>query len=465
MKYFYPNAVAVMNIVWEDFGAVGSVPALSEINAIPLTTKVEVNSYCEADTFEVELDYKTFPFDPRTIKSCQLTIHMENLTDGALNDPNAALTPTDENVMFIGFADEGSITMDESRRTVRLKGRDFTALLLDAKWPGTALSLGAPVDVVIRGILGRLPGLAGVTVVNKSSYKTLPILASFYTDPASLAGQRSAKPNERYWDVIQDICTHAGLICYVDLDEFVITEPRTLYDASKAVQFVYGKNIKSLEMSRRFGRQKGFNLVVRSIYKNGVLEAYLPRESKRLEGAGKDVFVPIQTPLGVQVNEQDLSTRAPLISFVIKNCNNKAHLIACGEKIYEEIGRQQIEGKITTCEMDAPAQQVDPLDAAENEPACFDLLNLRAATPIQIIIGSDDLQFISALASNAARVQYLLKRGYSLQVATLFAQTLGKFKTPFYTKAVSFMLDENGFKVEIDFINFIETGDAGLGIA
>ena len=466
MKYFYPNAVARLRIIWETFGDELN-PVLMrpyEVLTIPKSTRVEVNSYTEADTFDIELDYKTFPFDPRSIKSCQVTIFMDNLKQGGFANPNDILEPSEDNAVFEGFADEDSMTLDDTSRTVKLKGRDFTAILIDAKWNGKLLPMTAPVDVVIAGVLAQLPAMGNITVTNKTDSFVLPTLAQFYPDFGALAGQRNAKKNEKYWDVIQDICTRAGIIAYMNIGELVLTKPRTLYDRNKAVQLVYGKSIKSLEMTRKFGRQKGFNLVVRSINGKEVVKAEIPKDSTNLPEGGDYVYIPVQTPQGVMINKADPSSRAPLMSFVVANVNDKDHLIEVGEKIYEEIGRQQIEGKIKTFDMDAPAPSVDPSDAVDGEPNCFNLLKLRNATPIEIIIGSDDLDAITKEANVGRRIKYLVDRGYGNDVATVFAQTLGKFSTPFYTKSVTFTLDQQGFNIEIDFINFIETAGKGLGI-
>jgi hypothetical protein len=60
----------------------------------------------------------------------------------------------------------------------------------------------------------------------------------------------------------------------------------------------------------------------------------------------------------------------------------------------------------------------------------------------------------------AARIndikQFLIKNCYDPEIAKAFAESLGRIKTPFFTKAVEFRLDqENGFEMRLDFINFI----------
>ena len=64
----------------------------------------------------------------------------------------------------------------------------------------------------------------------------------------------------------------------------------------------------------------------------------------------------------------------------------------------------------------------------------------------------------------AARRKMLIKRGYTNDVANALAQSLGRVSTRFYTKAVRLSLSQNeGFEMELDFINFIELENANLG--
>lgn len=459
MKYFYPRAIAQLKVVWENFGSNANIAARQtyELAVMPRSVRVNVNSYAEADTFELELDYKVFPFDPRTIRSCQVSIFMDN-GDALPRDPLNPFTPSKDNAVFEGFADEDQMSFSESTRSIKLKGRDFTALYIDAKWPGTLVSLYKPVNVVIEEIIRKLQATGNITVSNRTGVLVLPTLAAYYPNFGQLSGNRSAKKNEKYWDVIQDICSHAGLICYMELNELVIAKPRTLFDRKKSVQFVYGKNLKSLEMTRKFGRQKGFNVIVRSVVEKEVIEAKIPLESINLPEGGAEIKIPKQGPNGVLLDENSADSTAPYMSFSVANVRSKAHLIEVGEKIFEEIGRQQIEGKFQTSDMDAPSTLENGISVD-----CFNLLKLRVATPLKVVVASDDLESISKLASVATRIRYLTDRGYNLRVATIFAQTLGKFDTPFYTKSVQFSLDAtNGFRCDVDFLNNIEK--EGLGI-
>lgn len=458
MPRYYPQAAVTLRVVFEDFGD-DLNPFLRReytIEAQARRVVVAINAYTEADTFELELDYKVFPFDPRAIRSCQVSIHMEDMEALEEFGTRRVIAPTKDNAVFMGFADEDEMSFDEQSRTVKLKGRDFTGLLIDAKWPGTILDLGKPADLVITHIVKLLKATQDIQTENRTGLLTLPVLTAFYPDFGVLSGKRSAKKNETYWDVIQDICNRAGIVAYIELDVLVLTKPRTLYDPKAAVQFVYGRNISDLQITRRMGKQKGFNVAVRSLIGKEVVLAEIPKDSTTLDQGGDYIRIPKQAAGGGVIDKGAEEAIAPVISFAVANVRDKSHLIAIGEKIFEELGRQQIEGNFKTQNMCAPANE-----GKED----FNLLKLRNGTPISIVVASDDLAGIQRQASDPERMEYLISRYWKPEVAAIFAKTLGKYTTPFYTKSVQFTLDgTSGLTVDVEFINFIETAGKGLGL-
>jgi len=457
MSYWFPQHCATLKVVWENFGN-DTNPVLKQtytIDTVPKRSKVAINAYTEADTFDIDLDYKTFPFDPRCIRSCQVSIHMDNMEALQENGKSKIIVPSEDNVVFLGFVDVSKMNLDESARLVNLTGRDYTSLYIDAPWPGEIVDLAGPVDKVIAKIIGRLKASGDITVENRTGSASLPVLASFYPDFGGLSGKRNARKKETYWDVIQDICAKAGLIAYIELDKLVITKPRTLYDPSQAVQLIYGKNVKTLEMTRHLGKQKGFNVVVRSIIGKKVETVEIPKDSKRLPEGGDYIYLPKQATNGALVDKSQPEAVAPSLAFAVANVRDREHLIVIGEKIFEEMSRQQLEGRVTTNDMKAPVE----------DSTCFNLLKMRNGTPINIRIDHEDLRKIQQTSSVPERIAYLNSRGYNPAVSNVLAQTIGKVTTPFYTREVQFTLDEqSGFSVDIDFVNFIETSGKGLGI-
>lgn len=481
MGVYYPQSAVRLRIRWEivNTRATVSEDFITEMIVQCKQVKVAINDYTQADTFSLEIDYKNFPFDPRCIRSVSATIAMEDM--GAIFDNHNGLkvvqirhnskNPEDDNVVFLGFADEEKISFDDTKRTVKLEGRDYTALLIDKKYDKGAVSLESTVDVVISSILASAPETEKITVDNQIG-EELPIISKFWGEKDLLSGKRNSRKDETYWDVIQDIVRRAGLIAYIELDKLVLAKPRNIYDKTKANKFVYGRNIKNLEFSRKIGRKRGFNIMVRSLNLNTkeVLEAKIPLEAttKWSEETGignSEVKIKKIRPDGTKgatgIKEEEET--APYISFIVADVSSKDHLIEVGQQVYEEIGRQEIEGSFETKEM----------FTADGKNKKFNLLKCRNGTPVQLFIEQGDMKVLSNFRAQASAVEkknrqigkaekavianYLISRGWDPLVATIFAERYNNFANIFYTRAVEFTIDNtSGFNCKIDFINFIE---------
>lgn len=472
MGVYYPQSAMSLRVRWEDFGDKQS-EALQKTYSLPILARrinVHINDYTQADTFDAEIDYKQFPFDPRCIRAIAVTIHAQNMEAVFLqNNALKQIIPSRENTIFMGFADDESIRFDDEKRTIRLEGRDFTSLLIDKKYPKGTIPLDQRLDVVLRGILSELRETQAIQLDNRVGGE-LPVIASFWGDKSEGSGKKNVKRDESYWDVIQDIVGRAGLIAYIELDKLVLSRPRVLYNKSATKVFVYGFNVKNLEFKRKIGRRKNFNIVVRSlnVESKEVLEAKIPLEatnewSDATGIANQEVKVQELDKDGKPVAEADAKP-APYISFKIPNVANKEKLIEIGEAIYEEIGRQQIEGSFSTKEMEIRFNKLDVDGIQTPTIEDFNILSLRNGTPLAIVIDAGDLKDISRISNVGERKKFLLQRGYEEAVAQVFAETLGKYSNIFYTRSVRFMMDsEQGFSTDIEFVNFIETSSKFAG--
>ncbi len=459
-----------LNVRWEDFGQTSGPGFVGpptedqtvltknyEVIVLAKRQTVTINDYTKADTFDAEIDYKNFPFDPRTIRAIGVTVHMEDREAIFKRDNRLdLLVPSPENTLFTGFADEESIDFDDTSRTVRFEGRDFTSLLIDQPYNGKAIDTGTPLQTVIQQILDALPeGMAENITIDNRTGSPLPTIAKFAPDFSALGKSRSGKKKEFVWDVIQDLVQKAALIAYIELDKLVISKPRVLYGNQTPTQFVYGINLRSLSFKRKVGRQKGINIVVRSLHpeKKTLLEAKIPEEATKVwsDSIGVPqarVRIPTLKSDGNPGKPQD----APFMSFSIPNVVNKDQLISIGEGIYEEIGRQQLEGSLETKDMCTIQDGVE-----------VDLLKLRNGTPISIEIDQGDMRGVMRIKSFADRRKFLIERCYEPAIAAAFASSLGKFETRFYTKSVEYTMDnEEGFSFRLEFLNFIELDNKGL---
>ena len=447
---FYPQAAMILRVVWEDY-QLRSDARLAQVYTMPILAKrlsIEINDYTQADTFSAEIDFKNFPFDPRTVRALGVTIHAEDMKKLYRDDGSPLLIePRDDNVVFQGFADKESISMDENERVVKFDGRDFTGLLIDTPFDIGTVPLTTPLETLLGNIVKSLAATEKVQVVNRTG-EVLPTLGQFAPDFNALSGHKNTKKGESYWDVIQDVVARAGLIAFIELDKLVISKPRVLYDKTNARRFIYGVNLKSLEFERKLGRQKGFNIAVRSLDVEGksVLEAKIPEEASAEWSNSIGIK---REPVKIEKLAADgtkTSDTAPYITFRVADMRNKEQLIKVGEKIFEEVGRQQIEGKLQTHDM-----------ATTQDGVRFEMLKVRNGTPISILIDQGDMEGLSTLTSESERFNFLKKRGYEQGVAMALARVYGKMPMIFYTKSASFTFDTDvGFGLSLEFINFIE---------
>lgn len=477
MSQYYPQAVLKLRVLPEDFklSSDASLQKPYELLIVARNITVNVNDHKTADSFSCDIEYKNFPFDPRMNRYVGVTIYLKDMkslykSDGSLN----TIEPASSAAVFSGFVDEETVTFDDVHRTVHFEGRDFTSLLIDQKYKEQVpVPLTATIDVIINNFLATFPATKNLKISNQTGRydkskrewdnPDLPILGSFYPDFGSpLAGSRNPGVKESYWDIIQDICRRAGMICFIHLDTVVLKTPRNLFSPDNDVKFIYGINVKNLSWKRKLGRLKNFNILVRCRVGKEVLTAKIPEEAtpewcKAYGIERKPAVVPVLKPDGSLDNTQEHP--APYIAFPITNISNKDQLIRIGQATYEDYSRQQLEGTIETREMVSHSGTTRE-DRNWKE---YDLTQLEIGQPIAIELETDDLQEISRLKSNEVRTNYLVKRGYAREVASAFAKSMGKFSSRFFTKSYVLMLNsDSGFSIKINFINIIELSNNGL---
>ena len=467
---YHPKSVVTLQITVEDYSIKSDARFVEkhELKIKPRRCNVNINDYTQADTFSIELDYKYFPFDPRTIRALGVSVHMEDTGNIATD-----IVPSRENAVFQGFADKEAIEMDEQNRTVKIEGRDFTGLLIDAPYPkNSTVNMSAPLEDILQGILDSLPATENMKIDNRTN-EVLPNIGKFAPDFNPMAGQKNVKRDDTYWDVIQDLIGRAGLIAFVELDLLVITKPRVLYKKDQPRRFVFGKNLKNLSFERKLGRQKGMNIRVISLDIEGknLVEALIPEEASvewsesigvprqrikvpkaEVRSFGKEKKAKTGTTQATGTTKADAEEEdAPFTTFRVADVKSKSHLVTIGEKIYEELGRQQLEGSMGTKEMTLLQNSAGKSDR-------FNILKTKNGTPVGIEIEQVDMENIRRLSSESERINYFEKTGkYPKSVAAALGKAYGRLPMVFYTKAVEFTMDnDQGFECKIDFINFID---------
>jgi hypothetical protein len=500
MSYWYPQAAVELRVLFEDYNTSGvQNPAkVKKINCVARDISISVNDYKTSDTFTLKIDFKNFPFDPRTVRACGVVIYLQDMgKPGEIITPGlpTEIDPTKTNAVFIGYADKESIDFDETNRVVTFEGRDNTSLLIDQKYitnkPLTLENLS--LDVAIKSLISAFPATAAILVINKTDYingvqPPLPILASYavgFGDP--LGAQKNPGKNETYWEIIQDMVSRAGLICYMGIYQnngvissaIYIASPRNQQvpvdqngrptnETLNDIKFIYGQNVKNLKFERKLGRLKGFNVQVRCRVGKDVLIAKIPENAtaewcKSYGVPQAPVGIPVLLPTG-ELSSNVAPTIAPYITFPIASgrVNSIDQLVLIGQSVFEQWSLQQFEGSFETHEM--LGRGTTKFSSFDNKSSFkqYDLTQIRKGQSICFEIDSPDLGHISRLGTVAQRTKYLISRNYPKDIATLFAQTIGKFSQRFLIKSYTMDLSEQGFKLTVHFYSIIQLTNVGI---
>ena len=484
MQIYYPKCVCTAKAILSDYGFEIKQP--KEFNFEPVSANVEINSYSEADTFSVNARFEDIPFDPRLIRSMSITVSIfdqRKLPINPVRDKNIII----KQAMIIGFVDTHSIALDSSGRIVSFSGRDYTSIFIETKFDNAdisdqeskkrrKISLNRPLTDILQDLLKNVPGSGDIQIEDRTSGSVQNFNLAAGSSYSLVNGATSqqgnveyVRPNETYWDVITSLCEAAGVICYIELDRLVITNPRILFQkegftSKKTIPFIYGTNIENLEFHKNLGRRKRFNLILRSLNTrtSETTSVSIPKDATQAWATQTNIEKAVQKVSSLDDRGNQITKPAPSFLFRFTN-RTKEDLIKIGEKIFEEFVRQQIEGKLTTREM-----RVTDSDGVE-----FDLTQLKTGIPVQVEIVQEDIQYITRKSqdgsdiSNAKRLAYLIRRGYERRTAEALidavSKTSGKLRPTFYLRTASFNMTSSGFSLDIGFVNFVVLADRSLG--
>jgi len=136
MAILYPECRINISAVFDGFGGPDDPKVIPDV--IPFSVNVHLNSYKEADTWEVVFDAKKFPFSPELIRSAAVEVYLFNKV--------SQVTPLHwydtTNLVVTGLVDQATFTEDKDGGKVAFSGRDYTALMIDRQWDPTKSGKG-----------------------------------------------------------------------------------------------------------------------------------------------------------------------------------------------------------------------------------------------------------------------------------------------------------------------------------
>ena len=419
----------------------------SILNAIlPAEVSHERNGPRQADTLTVRIPFKDFPLPARAVRSIGVvwyagTVSADNYARGMSRalagdsgSNSAILIPSRKNLRFVGFAD--GVTEDHAAHSIVFQARDYTGILLDTRVKPEVLQkldIGMTLDLVVLQLLREFPGngARGLEVefqqwVDETGQpQPFPVVAEVY-GPAAQArkGKKPRLPASRggadisYWDLLTDLCVMCGFIPVIEEDRLRIIPPRNFYASagsfSRVVggetlttrRMVHGANIKGLSFTRKFGR-----LAVPSIEViSSAPGLRVPLRSKYpadVPGKGANTVLP---------SGRGAAERSELV--LIKGISSQTELDRFAAGLWEEYGRQEWQGKLSTQDLASLGDPRIPT-GGNAEP---DLLDVRSGDPFQVVIQrrSQDtgvLSTLSDLDTPSARLAAMKRWGVSASAA------------------------------------------------
>lgn len=462
---------------------------LITVQFLPVSVEIERNALRTADTATITLDYKDVPTDARLIRGASVEIVVglvdpqdyERGVNGEHRDSGALFSYIEAGARnatrFVGVVDTWKTEYDESTGdVVTIECRDFSALLIDTPLAtGTAIDLTQPINEGIRSFLNNYPTVQGIKVFYGrpgDSGEGAPVPATAApqsTRPRRGRGARQRRSGDQstsLWDHITDTCMRVGLVpVFYDYD-LRILDPRTFYsNRDVAKRLVYGVNLRHFEVSRKLGGVRVPTIEVRcydpDICRTRWARYPVPDGADANQSAG--IFGqtdPPQRPS--RPNEVSVSGWTPderINTYVVQGVSDPDTLRRIARSLFEQIGRQEIEGNIQTDQVQSTSPD-GPTDQA-------DLLHLTSGDAIEVLIagGAGAPASTAGLTTSelaqlerSRRADYLVSIGWRRDVAERFATFADatSFQTVFRVQNVRIEMDaEEGLTYSVDFINFI----------
>ena len=488
---------------------------------IPVSVEINSNSFRTADTAKLVLNWRDVPFDPRLVRAAGVEIILGVVSPedyeagvGGERNENGQLRsvirqrPAGEvagsAIRFAGWVDTWNIGYDSDKgEIVMLECRDFTALFSDTPLASNSgIFLNVPIRDGVQNFIDTYNTLRGFPVrygnpfdpdfySEAQSPVPLDVLPSLRegtpTAPAAEGAPsrqrrqrrraRSGDQRMNVWDHITDICVQMSLIPIVKEYTLWLCPPRTLFSGQgtgrtgpdSVRRMVYGRNLTSLDFSRKLGGIKVPTIEVRAYDPRLGRQRWArwpTREGERSSG----VFGVNEPPRALRPNEPGISgatVENRIQTFIVPPCSSGEALARIAGDLFAQIGRQEIEGNFETSDLASWDIRSDtPLNPDE-----ADLLKLASGQSVELLVAPRDAQRPEStpgtLAELAAlsvqgRTDYLVRLGWEREVAQRFAewQEAYGFQTVFRVQNVRLSFDQDeGVKVKADFINYISVRD------
>lgn len=487
------------------------------IPIVPKHLQIDANNPRQASRFNLTCDYRLLPIDPRSWRTVGVEIHLDTVapeayaagvqaTPAPTRARASMLTPTRANLRLAGFVDQGDTEMSKGKAEVVLQGRDLTGFLLDTPLAPDDLDgvrADQPVDAWVRAVLAVHPFYRGINVVVQpddwpgGTVPTIVDLSGVTRVNRTAAGTAAQHPHAgsshtvKLWDILTKNLSLVGAVPYFVGYDLHIRPMRSIYDTAKRAgidprvptpfaggrlrmvpydqgggrtgytpvnirQMVYGRNIRTLHMTRKLA-----GVTVPSV------RLVTIDTSSAQRGTGKFLTVTWPLPPGVTMDQAIANARATHVApdgsasasdvqtYPVHGVRDARRLLEMARNLYEEIGRGELGG---TCETGMLASW-----GGDNRDP--DLLRLQHGDPVQIWADASR-GVVSERASHEQRSFEEEVQAVAQQIGDpVTARVLvtaqrggaGALQNTFLVLNTHYTWDQgHGFKIIFDFTNYVE---------
>jgi hypothetical protein len=499
-----PQARAILQVILDGFGDSSADSPTLVIPVLPKSVTVHVNSYKQADSFEMVFDAADLPIDPRIVRAGSAEIFVFNTSSFAdkntvlsrkepLADPDKGgvrergdvdtimlelSTPVSRDRFtlgnkprIVGLFDDDDLEMSESGKWVTIRGQDYTSFLMGVQWPpmpsgaARAIPTGKRLDQFVEDMVSAAdPGGNLGVIVRGINASTLPVVGA--SEVRSSTRGIPVEQNTTYWDVIYKTVTRHGFIVFVDGYDVVISLPKTITDkdTSQIKRMAWGKNLKHLSMKRHLGREQVPTMIVRSYDPrskqtisveyppNGTIDRAVVIDSTHSSKHGKG-----KVRVHQDVKESTHTSKKGKVTTTLRERDEYQIVDVYGitdRKVLEQMAetRYHLLGKAERTVTFKTRELADLNNS--------DLLGVEAGDAF--LIDWDD--FNRQLLSNpdvteGAKAQYLVNRGYNSEIATTIARhysILEGLDRPLRFREGTITYDnEDGVEIEAELLDFV----------
>jgi len=452
----------------------------------PTRLRIMRNGLRQADTFSATLNFQDAPFDPRAIRSAEIAISLGTVSADEFSrgmggerrpgqavspDPLMSLVPTQEGFgpgtgvsRFVGFVDTWKVSHGEREDIVELTGRDVTSVLIDQPvYDKEGINLSKPIDQAIKDFLNQFKATRDMDVVLEATPVAPPgdsVPTAFKPRGGKVALKRGKAGGKSMsmWDVITEACVATGLAPYMEGFTLRLVSPRNFFAQRESpVTLVYGENIVDFDLSRKFAAIRVPTIEVRSydVEKGRTLWARATQGGETSSGVF-GVKDPPKENKATRVSPSGGATDSIRV-ITLADVRDPKQLERAALSLFEQIGRQEVEGTFSTREITSLKLPERP------EPAVGNLLNLNAGDAIELLVkrraeedNATTLQDVQSMVPPQRRA-YLMRKGYSPDFAEKISDGIERasLSVLFYVKQVSITYGiESGIDIQGTFINF-----------